>query len=42
MLACVTTSGSSATLSAYSYTSTQFTLLNGSGISMTIRWWAYS
>jgi hypothetical protein len=42
VLACVTTSGSSATLSAYSYTSTQFTLLNGSGISMTIRWWAYS
>jgi hypothetical protein len=36
-----TTSGSTATNAAYSYTSTQFTLLNGSGVSMAFRWLAY-
>jgi hypothetical protein len=35
------TSGSTATTSTSAYTSTQFTLLNGSGVSLTFRWIAF-
>ncbi len=35
------TAGSTATFSASNYTTTQFTLLNGSGVSQTFRWFAF-